>query len=67
MVTLIGAVAVHAVVIWCGFEVQVEEHGEESEEECCEDTWCVWRVLHGEEKEKDILRACGGGGVMKDE
>ena len=55
----------HAIVIWRGFEVQVEEHGEESEEEWREDARCVWRVLRREEKV--VLRACGGGGVVKDE
>ena len=65
-VALVGAVAVRAIVIWRRFQVQVEEHGEESEEEWREDARCVWRVLRGEE-EKEILRACGGGGVVKDE
>ena len=38
-IALVGAMAVCAVVIWHGFEVQVEEHGEELEEEWCEDAW----------------------------
>ena len=36
-ITLVGAVAARTIVIWHGFEVQVEEHGEESEEEWCKD------------------------------
>jgi len=65
-VALVGAVAVRAVVIWRGFEAQVEEHGEESEEGWRADARCVWRVLRGEE-EREILRAWGVGGVAKDE
>jgi hypothetical protein len=68
---LVGAVAARAVVVWRGFAVSVEEEerkeraGEEREdgEEWREDARCVWRVLRGEE-EREIVRACRGGGVV---
>ena len=42
-----------------------DESGE-VEEEWREDARCVWRVLRGEE-EREILRACGGEVVAKEE
>jgi hypothetical protein len=38
----------------------------EEVEEWHEDARCVWRVLRGEE-EREILRACGGEGLLKEE
>ena len=66
---LVGAVAARAVAVWRGFEERVEaRRGEDVEEveEWREDARCVWRVLRGEE-EREILRACGGEVVVKEE
>lgn len=78
---LLGAVVARAAFVWYGFGARVlrrelerkgacegEGEEEEEEEEWWDDARCVWRVLRGEE-EREILRACGGGGatVMKEE
>ena len=42
-----------------------ESESEESEE-WREDARCVWSVLRGEE-EREILRACGGEALVKEE
>lgn len=71
-VVLLGAVAARAVVIWRGFGARVvrlersKDESGEVEEEWREDARCVWRVLRGEE-EREILRACGGEAVAKEE
>ncbi len=66
-ILLLGAVVVRAVVVWRGFGARLllERKGEEAEE-WREDARCVWRVLRGEE-EWEVLRACGGEAVMKEE
>jgi head-tail adaptor len=44
-----------------------ERHGKgEETEEWREDARCVWSVLRGEE-EREILRACGGEAMVKEE
>ncbi|KAI9457470.1 hypothetical protein BJY52DRAFT_500803 [Lactarius psammicola] len=65
---LLGAVGVRAAVVARGFEAQIEGRGdaEGPSEEWREDARCVWRVLRGEE-EQEILRACAGGGAVKEE
>ncbi len=65
---LLGAVGARAAVVARGFEAQIEGRGdvEGPSEEWREDARCVWRVLHGEE-EREILRACAGGGAVKEE
>jgi hypothetical protein len=81
-VVLLGGVVARAVVVWKGFEAEVlrlememerrrGRAGEvpevvDGEEEWREDARCVWRVLRGEE-EREILRACGGEGLLKEE
>jgi hypothetical protein len=66
-IVLLGAVVARAVVVWHGFGARVlkERKGEETEE-WREDARCVWSVLRGEE-EREILRACGGEALVKDE
>ncbi|KAF8463547.1 hypothetical protein DFH94DRAFT_786580 [Russula ochroleuca] len=67
-VVLVGAVVARAVVVWRGFGARMllleRRRGEDVEEEWREDARCVWRVLRGEE-EREILRACGGEGMLK--
>ncbi|KAH8986451.1 hypothetical protein EDB92DRAFT_2116395 [Lactarius akahatsu] len=65
---LLGAVGVRAAVVARGFKGQIEGRGdaEGPSEEWREDARCVWRVLRGEE-EREILRACAGGGAVKEE
>ncbi|KAH9020805.1 hypothetical protein EDB85DRAFT_2002946 [Lactarius pseudohatsudake] len=65
---LLGAVGVRAAVVARGFEEQIKgrEDAEGPSEEWREDARCVWRVLRGEE-EREILRACAGGGAVKEE
>ncbi|KAI9434584.1 hypothetical protein H4582DRAFT_2060024 [Lactarius indigo] len=64
----LGAVGVRAAVVARGFKKQVEVRGdaEGPSEEWREDARCAWRVLRGEE-EREILRACAGGGAVKEE
>jgi hypothetical protein len=65
---LLGAVGVRAAVVVRGYKAQIEERGDAKgpSEEWREDARCVWRVLRGEE-EREILRACDGGGAVKEE
>ena len=51
-----------------GYKAQFEgrEEAECLSEEWREDARCVWRVLCGEE-EREIQRACAGGGAVKEE
>ena len=67
-VVLVGAVGVRAAVVVRGLKAQVEERGgaKGPNEEWFEDARCVWRVLRGEE-EREIMRACAGGGAVKEE
>jgi hypothetical protein len=67
-VVLLGAVVARAVVVWHGFGARVlhEERKGGEAEEWREDARCVWRVLRGEE-EREILRACGGEVMVKEE
>lgn len=64
----LGAVGVRAAMVVHGIEAQVEERGDVGgqSEEWREDARCVWRVLCGEE-EREIRRACAGGGGAKEE
>lgn len=65
---LLGAVGIRAAVIVLGYKAQFEGRGdaEGPSEEWREDARCVWRVLCGEE-EREIQRACAGGGAVKEE
>lgn len=70
-VILLGAVVARSVVVWRGFGARVllERHGHGKggeSEEWREDARCVWSVLRGEE-EREILRACGGEAMVKEE
>ncbi|KAI9453279.1 hypothetical protein F5148DRAFT_1233654 [Russula earlei] len=69
-VALVGAVAARTVIVWRGFGARVAERrgkgAVEEVEEWHEDARCVWRVLRGEE-EREILRACGDEGMVKEE
>jgi len=65
---LLGVVGVRVAVVVRGFKAQFEgrEEAEGPSEEWREDARCVWRVLRGEE-EREIQRACAGGGAVKEE
>ena len=67
-VALLGTVGARAAVVVWGLQAQIEgrKEVEGSGEEWREDARCVWRVLCGEE-EREILRVCAGGGVVKEE
>ena len=65
---LLGVVGARAAVVVLGYKAQFEgrEEAEGLSEEWREDARCVWRVLCGEE-EREIQRACAGGGAVKEE
>jgi hypothetical protein len=69
-VVLLCTVVARAVVVWRGFgaRVMLQDCNGKSEEteEWREDARCVWSVLRGEE-EREILRACGGEAMVKEE
>ena len=65
---LLGVVGARTAVVVLGYKAQFEgrEEAEGPSEEWREDARCVWRVLCGEE-EREIQRACAGGGAVKEE
>jgi hypothetical protein len=64
----LGPFGARAAVVVLGYKAQFEGRGdaEGPSEEWREDARCVWRVLCGEE-EREIQRACAGGGAVKEE